>query len=94
MLNRYKVVGLQVLRDRASMPLWTLGMAERGQVLQKETTSMVCEIKGRGEAIRYITPTPLVQARPNSAFSKVPNTIEWIERPAAYSGNVGANFNA
>jgi FkbM family methyltransferase len=93
MLLRYKMAGLRVLRDLASVPLWTLGQAQRGQALQKLTASMVSEIKGRGETIRFITPTPLLQARANSALSKEPDTIAWIEsfEPGEIFWDIGAN---
>jgi FkbM family methyltransferase len=93
MLRRYKLAGLQVLRDLASVPLRTLGKAQRGQALQKLTASMVSEIEVPGGTMRFITPTPLLQARANSALSKEPDTIEWIERfePTDVFWDVGAN---
>ena len=93
MLRRIKSVGLQTLRDLASVPLRTLGNAQRGQALQKLTASMVSEIEVPGGAIRFMTPTPLLQARANSALSKEPDTIEWIEGFTADDvfWDVGAN---
>jgi FkbM family methyltransferase len=93
MLRRYKLAGLRVLRDLASVPLRTLGKAQRGQALQKLTASMVSEIEVHGGTMRFITPTPLLQTRANSALSKEPDTIKWIERfePSDVFWDVGAN---
>jgi FkbM family methyltransferase len=79
MLGRYKLAGLRILRELASVPLRTLGKAQRGQALQKLTAAMVSEIEVPGGTMRFITPTPLLQARASSALSKEPDTIEWIE---------------
>jgi FkbM family methyltransferase len=93
MLNRYKLAGLRILRDLASVPLWTLGKAQRGLALQKLTASMFSDIEGPGGTIRFITPTPLLQARADSSLSKEPDTIEWIEsfEPEDIFWDVGAN---
>jgi hypothetical protein len=93
MLRRIKSVGLRTLRETASLPLRMLGNAERGQALQKLTVSMVSEIAVPGGTMRFITPTPLLQARASSALSKEPDTIEWIDRfePEDVFWDVGAN---
>jgi FkbM family methyltransferase len=93
MLRRYKLAGLRILRDLASVPLRSLGMAQRGQALQNLLTSMVSKIEVPGGTMQFITPTPLLQTRASSALSKEPDTIEWIERfdPSDVFWDIGAN---
>jgi FkbM family methyltransferase len=93
MLRRYKLAGLRVLRDSASLPLQTLGLMQRGQALQKLLRSMVSQVEVPGGTLRFITPSPLLLERARSVLSKEPDTIDWIERfdPSDVFWDVGAN---
>ena len=93
MLTRAKSAGLRVLRGAASLPLLALGKTERGRALQKLSESMVSKVDVPGGTLRFVTQTPLLQARANSILSKEPDTIQWIDRFQAGDifWDVGAN---
>jgi FkbM family methyltransferase len=80
MLNRIKSAGLRALREAACLPLRALGNGQRGRALEKLTGSMVSEVSLPEGPLRFMTPTPLLQARANSILSKEPDTIAWIDR--------------
>jgi FkbM family methyltransferase len=79
MLFRLKSAGLRAIREVASLPLRALGPQDRGLALQKLTVSMTSEVDVNGHTLRFVTPTPLLQARANSVLEKEPETIEWID---------------
>jgi FkbM family methyltransferase len=80
MLSRSKSAGLRALREVASLPLRILGKTERRRALEKLTASMVSELDVPEGTLHFMTPTPLLQARASSVFSKEPDTIQWIDR--------------
>jgi FkbM family methyltransferase len=95
MMQRLKSVGLHALRRVACLPLRALGTAQRGLALDELGASMVSEVEiPGGGRLRFMTPTPLLQARARSALSKETDTIEWIERFALNDvfWDVGANI--
>jgi FkbM family methyltransferase len=94
MLKRCKSVGLLALREFASVPLRALGRAQRGKALEKLSASMISDVElPDGSSLRFMTPTPLLQARASSALSKEPDTIQWIDRfeSSDVLWDVGAN---
>lgn len=93
MIQRLKSAGLRALRQAACIPLRTLGAGQRGLALSDLVTSMVSEVDVPDGPLRFITPTPLLQARAHSALSKETDTIGWIERFASNDvfWDVGAN---
>ncbi len=91
--KRVKSAGLRALREIASMPLRVLGTTQRGLALDNLAASMMTEVAVPDGTLRFTTPTSLLQARANSALSKEPDTIEWIDRfePDDVLWDVGAN---
>jgi FkbM family methyltransferase len=79
MLRRTRAAGLRALREVASLPLRTLGKTQRGQALEKLAAAMVSEVPISEGTVRFMTPTPLLQARVAAALSKEPDTISWID---------------
>ena len=75
MLKQVKSAGLRALREVASLPLRTLGNRERDRVLEKLTGSMISELRLPERPLRFMTSTPLLQARANSILLKEPDTI-------------------
>jgi FkbM family methyltransferase len=80
MLRRSKSAGLRALREVASLPLRALGKAQRGRALEKLAASMVSEVDVPEGTLRFMTLTPLLQARASSVLSKEPDTVQWIDR--------------
>ena len=92
-LLRLKSAGLRAIRDVASFPLRALGAQQRGRALQKLTASMISEVDAHEGTLRFVTPTPLLQARANSILEKEPETIKWIDGFDSHEvlWDVGAN---
>jgi len=61
------------------LPLQTLGIEDRAKVAEQLIASMVTEIDVGAGTLRFMTPTPLLQARARAALLKEPDTIRWIE---------------
>jgi FkbM family methyltransferase len=80
MLRRSTSVGLRALREVALFPLRVLGKTQRGLALERLTASMVSKVDVPEDTLRFMTPTPLLQARASSILSKEPDTIQWIDR--------------
>jgi FkbM family methyltransferase len=78
MFQRAKSAGLQVMREVASLPLRALGTTQRRRALEELTNSMVSEVHLSDGTLRFMTPTPLLQARARAVLSKEPDTIQWI----------------
>jgi FkbM family methyltransferase len=93
MLRRIKSVGLRALREIASLPLRAVGNVQLRQALEKLSASMISDVELSDGSLRFMTPTPLLQARASSALSKEPDTIQWIDRfePSDVFWDVGAN---
>jgi FkbM family methyltransferase len=94
MMHRLKTASLRCLRAAASLPLRALGTAQRGLALDDLFAAMVSEVEVPGGTLRFMTPTPLLQARARSALSKETDTIAWIERFGSNDvfWDVGANI--
>ena len=93
MLTRIQSAGLRAIREAASFPLWVLADDQRGRALEKLNGSMVSEVGFPEGSLRFMTPTPLLQARASSILSKEPDTIQWIDcfKPSDVFWDVGAN---
>jgi FkbM family methyltransferase len=79
MLSRCRSAGLRIMREVASFPLQMLGTTQRGRALETLTRSMISKVNAHEGTLSFMTPTPLLQARANSALSKEPDTIAWID---------------
>jgi len=92
-VGRLKAAAFAALRRAACLPLRMLGNAQRALALDQLVTSMVSEVAVPGGALRFMTPTLLLQARATSALSKESDTIDWIDRFAANEifWDIGAN---
>ena len=93
MIKRCKAVALRTLREVATLPLWALGKGQRRQVLEKLSASMISELEIPEGTLHFMTPTQLLQWRANSALSKEPDTVEWIDcfKSDEVFWDVGAN---
>ena len=92
-LRRSRSVARNLAREVASLPLRMLGTTQRGRALEKLNASMISEVDVAEGKLRFMTPTPLLQARASSILSKEPDTIRWIEgfESSDVFWDVGAN---
>src|SRR6516225_6093965 len=92
-LSRSKAAGLRAIRELFSLPLRALDNAQRGQVLERLSASMVTRVEVPQGNLSFVTPTPLLQARAGSVLSKEPDTIRWIDsfEPNDVFWDIGAN---
>lgn len=86
-------IGRRLLRELAALPLRVLGSEDRTRLAEQLAASLVTEVDVGSGSLRFMTPTPLLQARARSLLLKEPDTIRWIDGFGAQDvlWDIGAN---
>jgi FkbM family methyltransferase len=92
-LGRAKRAARKVVRELAALPLRKLAEEQRSQVVEDLLASMISEVEVRSHSLRFLTLTPLLLGRAQTALTKEPDTLRWIDQFRADDvlWDIGAN---
>jgi len=93
-LNSSRLATNSVRRKLAALALRSLNSEEQAKIIEEFLGSIVTCAEVGDHTLRFTAPTPLLQWRAQTALSKEPDTIRWIDqfRPDDILWDIGANI--